>query len=149
MKSGRSPYALASPLPREWAESMPEAAKTSQLRQITSRYNETPSSACHDGSAPTSLKELDVLYVCARSISATAGKDRVGVIRVIEDQITTLRPYNARYTGDPRSIFRKRYTEMITRVSLDMCTRTLPLLVPACLLLDGPADLPQMLPEGI
>jgi hypothetical protein len=29
------------------------------------------------------------------------------VIRVIEDQITTLRPYNARYTGDRRSIFRK------------------------------------------
>jgi hypothetical protein len=40
---------------------------------------------------------------------------------VIEDQITTLRPYNARYTGDPRSIFRKRYMEMITRVSLDLC----------------------------
>jgi len=37
---------------------------------------------------------------------------------VIEDKITTLRPYNARYTGDHRSIFRKRYTEMITRVSL-------------------------------
>jgi hypothetical protein len=43
----------------------------------------------------------------------------IGVIRVIEDQITTLRPYNARYTGDHRSIFRKRYAEMITRVSLD------------------------------
>ena len=43
-----------------------------------------------------------------------------GSIRVIEDQITTLRPYNARYTGDHRSIFRKRYVEMITRVSLDM-----------------------------
>jgi 3-(3-hydroxy-phenyl)propionate hydroxylase len=43
----------------------------------------------------------------------------IAVIRVIEDQITTLRPYNARYTGDPRSIFRKRYMEMITRVSLD------------------------------
>jgi len=42
----------------------------------------------------------------------------IGVIRVIEDQITTLRPYNARYTGDHRSIFRKRYAEMITRVSL-------------------------------
>ena len=42
----------------------------------------------------------------------------IGAIRVIEDQITTLRPYNARYTGDPRSIFQKRYTEMITRVSL-------------------------------
>jgi hypothetical protein len=41
----------------------------------------------------------------------------VGVIRVIEDQITTLRPYNARYTGDHRRIFRKRYAEMITRVS--------------------------------
>ena len=27
--------------------------------------------------------------------------------------------------------------------------RSLPLLVPACLLLDGPADLPQMLPEGV
>src|SRR2546430_11707163 len=44
----------------------------------------------------------------------------IGVIRVIEDQITTLRPYNARYTGDHRSIFRKRYAEMITRISLDM-----------------------------
>jgi hypothetical protein len=44
----------------------------------------------------------------------------IGAIRVIEDQITTLRPYNARYTGDPRSIFQKRYTEMITRVSLDL-----------------------------
>ena len=30
----------------------------------------------------------------------------IGVIRVIEDQITTLRPYNARYTGDHRSFFR-------------------------------------------
>jgi hypothetical protein len=39
---------------------------------------------------------------------------------VIEDQITTLQPYNARYTGDHRSIFRKRYVEMITRISLDM-----------------------------
>ena len=39
---------------------------------------------------------------------------------MIEDQITTLRPYNARYTGDPRSIFRKRYAEMITRISLDL-----------------------------
>jgi len=44
----------------------------------------------------------------------------IGAIRVIEDQITTLRPYNARYTDDPRSIFQKRYTEMITRVSLDL-----------------------------
>jgi hypothetical protein len=26
---------------------------------------------------------------------------------VIEEQITTLRPYNARYTGDHRSIVRK------------------------------------------
>jgi hypothetical protein len=43
-----------------------------------------------------------------------------GIIRVIEDKITTLRPYNARYTGDHRSIFRKRYAEMITRVSLDL-----------------------------
>ena len=41
----------------------------------------------------------------------------VGVIRVIEDQITALRPYNARYTGDHRSIFRERFVEMITRVS--------------------------------
>jgi hypothetical protein len=40
------------------------------------------------------------------------------VIRVIENQITTLRPYNARYTGDNRSIFRKRYMEIITLVSL-------------------------------
>jgi len=42
---------------------------------------------------------------------------RVGVIRVTEGQITTLRPYNARYTGDNRSIFRKRHAEIITRVS--------------------------------
>jgi hypothetical protein len=41
----------------------------------------------------------------------------IGVIRVIEDQITTLRPYNARYTDDHRQIFRKRHAEMITRVS--------------------------------
>src|SRR5439155_23786318 len=41
-------------------------------------------------------------------------------IRVIEDQITTLRTYNARYTGDHRSSFRKRYAEMITRISLDL-----------------------------
>jgi hypothetical protein len=27
----------------------------------------------------------------------------IGVIRVIEEQITTLRPYNGRYTGDHRS----------------------------------------------
>ena len=39
---------------------------------------------------------------------------------MIEDQITTLRPYNARYTGDHRSIFRKRYRKMITRVSADL-----------------------------
>jgi trans-aconitate methyltransferase len=47
------------------------------------------------------------------------GKHKSIVIWVIEDQITILRPYNARYTGDPRSVFRKRYAEMITRVSLD------------------------------
>jgi hypothetical protein len=46
------------------------------------------------------------------------------VIRVIEDQITTRRPYNARYTGDHRSIFRRRYAEMITRVSLVRCGRS-------------------------
>jgi hypothetical protein len=39
-------------------------------------------------------------------------------IRVIEDQITALRPYNARYTDDHRSIFRKGYAEMVTRISL-------------------------------
>jgi hypothetical protein len=52
----------------------------------------------------------------------TSQPNRFGsiVIRVIEDQISTLRPYNARYTGDHRSIFRKRYAEMITRVSLDL-----------------------------
>ena len=44
---------------------------------------------------------------------------------MIEDQITTLRPYNARYTGDHRSFFRKRYAEMITRISLDMRGRLL------------------------
>jgi len=37
---------------------------------------------------------------------------------MIEDQITTLRPYNARYMGDLRSIFQKRYAEMITCESL-------------------------------
>jgi Protein of unknown function (DUF3995) len=48
-----------------------------------------------------------------RSVHAVSSDTRrretriFGVIRVIEDQITTLRPYNARYTGDPRSIFRK------------------------------------------
>jgi hypothetical protein len=52
--------------------------------------------------------------------SANHRPRRIGVIRVIEDQITTLRPYNARYTGDHRSIFRKRYRKMITRVSLVM-----------------------------
>ena len=54
----------------------------------------------------------------SRSLLGQHTACRIGVIRVIEDQITTLRPYNARYTGDPRSIFRKRYTEMITHVSL-------------------------------
>ncbi len=39
---------------------------------------------------------------------------------MIEDRITTLRPYNARYTGDHRSFFREGYAEMITRVSLDL-----------------------------
>ena len=29
----------------------------------------------------------------------------------------------ARYTGDHRSIFRKRYAEMITRISLDLASR--------------------------
>ena len=56
----------------------------------------------------------------SRSLLGQHTACRIGVIRVIEDQITTLRPYNARYTGDPRSIFRKRYTEMITRVSPDL-----------------------------
>jgi hypothetical protein len=45
-----------------------------------------------------------------------------GVIRVIENQITTLQPYNARYTGDHRSIIRRRYAEMITRISIDLCS---------------------------
>jgi hypothetical protein len=31
----------------------------------------------------------------------------------------------------------------------DAYSYSLPLLVPACLLLDGPAELPQMLPEGV
>ena len=59
--------------------------------------------------------------ICSHARTAKRGngqREIIGVIRVIEDQITTLRPYNARYTGDPRSIFRKRYMEMITRVSL-------------------------------
>jgi hypothetical protein len=34
----------------------------------------------------------------------------------IEDQILPF-GHNARYTGDHRSIFRKRYAEMITRIS--------------------------------
>jgi hypothetical protein len=40
-----------------------------------------------------------------------------GVVRVIEEQITTLRPFNVRYTGDHRQIFRKRKAEMITCLS--------------------------------
>jgi hypothetical protein len=58
-------------------------------------------------------------YACVHSHPVNLSQPRViGAVRVIEDQITTLRPYNARYTGDHRSIFRKRYAEMITRVSL-------------------------------
>jgi hypothetical protein len=59
-----------------------------------------------------------------RDYDTLMGSPRIGVIRVTEDQITTLRPYNARYTGDHRSIFRKRYAEMITRVSLDLRGRS-------------------------
>jgi hypothetical protein len=35
-------------------------------------------------------------------VTRVNGPHKIGVIRVIEDQITTLRPYNARYTGDHR-----------------------------------------------
>jgi len=52
---------------------------------------------------------------------------RLGVMRVIEDQITALRPYNARYTGDHRSIFRKSNRKMITRVSAVRRERRRPL----------------------
>jgi hypothetical protein len=40
-------------------------------------------------------------------VSTTLGWLVFGVIRVIEEQITTLRPYNGGYTGDNRLIFRK------------------------------------------
>ena len=41
-----------------------------------------------------------------RPVEHATNRQRViGVIRVIEDQITTLRLYNARYTGDHRSFF--------------------------------------------
>ena len=49
--------------------------------------------------------------------------------RGIEDQITTLRPYNARYTGDNRSIFRKAIRRLSPvyfsdrRVCPDRCRR--------------------------
>jgi hypothetical protein len=64
--------------------------------------------------------ELDDMSTTGRATSPPDQSLILGVIRVIEDQITTLRPYNARYTGDHRSIFRKRYAEMITRISLDL-----------------------------
>jgi hypothetical protein len=40
------------------------------------------------------------------NVTLPIDKHKSIVIRVIEDQITTLRPYNARYTGDHRSFFR-------------------------------------------
>src|SRR5512140_3345232 len=52
--------------------------------------------------------------ICASQSSGTLSLAKRTESAGIEDQITTLRPYNARYTGDHRSIFRKRYTEMIT-----------------------------------
>jgi hypothetical protein len=55
-----------------------------------------------------------------RYLDPVTAKRRIGVIRVIENQITALRPYNARYTDDNRSIFRKRNAEIITRVSPDL-----------------------------
>jgi hypothetical protein len=64
--------------------------------------------------------ELDDLPASASRSIPGIGTYRIGVIRVIEDQITTLRPYNARYTGDHRSFFSVRYVEMITRISLVM-----------------------------
>jgi hypothetical protein len=48
-----------------------------------------------------------------QSVRASAVTDaahlarKIGVIRVIEDQITTLRPYNARYTGDHRKFLKE------------------------------------------
>jgi hypothetical protein len=61
-----------------------------------------------------------LLMFSGAAAEASPASHGIGVIRVIEDQITTLRPYDARYTGDHRSIIWKRYTEMITRVSLDL-----------------------------
>ena len=63
---------------------------------------------------------MDDLCAAALLDSPNCQPPVFGVIRVIENQITILRPYNTRYTGVPRSIFRKRYMEMITRVSLDL-----------------------------
>ena len=52
-------------------------------------------------------REPDLADMCATRRPSRIAASRKYSARVIEDQITTLRPYNARYTGDPRSIFRK------------------------------------------
>jgi trans-aconitate methyltransferase len=62
----------------------------------------------------TLCAELGHLYESRLTVRKRSDRKESADTRVIEDQITTLRPYNARYTGDHRSIFRKRYTEMIT-----------------------------------
>jgi hypothetical protein len=72
----------------------------------------------YQGTEPDSAEPADLRNTRTMPPRYAASTESAG--RVIEDQITTLRPYNARYTGDPRSIFRKRYMEMITRVSLDL-----------------------------
>jgi len=64
--------------------------------------------------------EPGVLRASRRNVKRALASTKSAGIRAIEDQITTLWPCNARYTGDHRSIFRKRYAEMITRVSLDL-----------------------------
>jgi hypothetical protein len=43
-----------------------------------------------------------LIYVRPERVRLMAFNYLFGVIRVIEDQITTLRPYNARYAGDHR-----------------------------------------------
>lgn len=57
---------------------------------------------------PKARAESGVLHTASGGGWHGRGQHRVGVIRVIEEQITTLRPYNGRYTGDHRSIFRAR-----------------------------------------
>jgi len=77
-------------------------------------YSKSPAGAV--SRAASSAPEW-TFCVCFNACSPPAWQHLFGVIRVIKRQITTLRPYNARYTGDNRSIFRKRHAKIITRVS--------------------------------